>query len=406
MHQFGAFCTRPAYTERLKRPSNRASSNIHNWFAFCSIEGVINGEYPAESDPLESTTPMADNILESLSAAIVCVDHELKVRFVNQSAEVLLEVSGTRSCGQPISTILHSDEELVSIMYDALQTGQPYTRRRGKLQLNSGQTITVDYAITPISENEWPQLLLELYPLDRYLRIDRDEVLRDHQEITRQMVRGLAHEIKNPLGGIRGSAQLLARELGDRNLREYTDIIVSETDRLTALVDRLLGPAAAPSPSDTNVHELLERVSRLVEIESQARVRIERDYDPSIPEVWIDRELMLQALLNIARNAMQSLDDTEDPCIRFMTRTERQFTIGSTRHRTVIRIDIIDNGPGIPDSLKDHLFYPMISGKPEGTGLGLSLAQSIVHQHHGLVEFTSEPGCTDFTIIIPLEQQQ
>lgn len=356
--------------------------------------------------PLEPTAPMADNILESLSAAIVCVDHQLNVCFVNQSAEVLLEVSGARSRGHPISEILPRDEELVSIMYDALQTGQPYTQRRGQLGLNSGRTITVDYAITPISENEWPQLLLEFYPLDRYLRIDRDEALRDHQEITRQMIRGLAHEIKNPLGGIRGSAQLLERELEDPGLKEYTDIIVSETDRLTALVDRLLGPAAAPSLSEVNIHELLERVHRLIELESKGTIHIERDYDPSIPEIQVDRELLLQAFLNIARNAMQSLAETNAPRIRFITRTERQFTIGSKRHRTVIRIDIIDNGPGIPESLQDHLFYPMISGRPDGTGLGLSLAQSIVHQHHGMVEFTSEPGHTDFTIIIPLEQSQ
>ncbi len=349
--------------------------------------------------------PMADNILASLSAAIVCVDHQLCVRFINQSAEVLLEASGNRSFGQPLASLMADTSELEPILYDALQTGQPYTRRRGKIDLPSGHTINVDYSITPISENEWPQLLIELYPLDRYLRIDRDEALRDHQEITRQMIRGLAHEIKNPLGGIRGSAQLLARELGDGDQREFTDIIISEADRLTALVDRLLGPKNAPEPVYTNVHELLERACRLIELESEGSITIHRDYDPSIPEIYIDRELMLQAFLNITRNAMQCLVETPDPSITIVTRVERQFTIGSVRHRTVMMIDIIDNGPGIPDGLKDHLFYPMISGRPDGTGLGLSLAQSIIHQHHGLIEVESSPGKTDFTIIIPLEQQ-
>ena len=348
--------------------------------------------------------PMADNILGSLSAAIICVDHELRLRFINQSAEVLLEISGTRYCGHPLSDILADTSELEPIMYDALQTGQPYTRRRGKIDLPSGHTVNVDYSITPISENEWPQLLVELYPLDRYLRIDRDEALRDHQEITRQMIRGLAHEIKNPLGGIRGSAQLLAKELDNGDQREYTDIIISETDRLTALVDRLLGPKNAPKPIDTNVHQLLERACRLIELESGGSITIKRDYDPSIPEVFIDRELMLQAFLNIIRNAMQMLGETEDPTIKIVTRVERQFTIGTERHRTVMMIDIIDNGPGIPEDLKDHLFYPMISGRPDGTGLGLSLAQSIIHQHKGIIEVESEPGDTDFTIIIPLEQ--
>lgn len=348
--------------------------------------------------------PMADNILASLSAAIICVDHELRLRFINQSAEVLLEVSGTRYCGHPLSEIFADTSELEPIMYDALQTGQPYTRRRGKIDLPSGHTINVDYSITPISENEWPQLLVELYPLDRYLRIDRDEALRDHQEVTRQMIRGLAHEIKNPLGGIRGSAQLLAKELDDCSQREYTDIIISEADRLTALVDRLLGPKNAPQPVDSNIHELLERATRLIELESEGTIAVKRDYDPSIPEVYIDRELMLQAFLNIIRNAMQSLAGTDNPQITIVTRVERQFTIGSVRHRNVMMIDIIDNGPGIPNDLKDHLFYPMISGRPDGTGLGLSLAQSIIHQHKGLIEVESEPGNTDFTIIMPLEQ--
>lgn len=348
---------------------------------------------------------MADNILASLSAAIICVDHELKLRFINQSAEVLLEVSGTRYCGHPISEFMGDTDELEPILYDALQTGQPYTRRRSQINLPSGHTINVDYSITPISENEWPQLLIELYPLDRYLRIDRDEALRDHQEITRQMLKGLAHEIKNPLGGIRGSAQLLARELDDEHKREYTDIIIGETDRLTALVDRLLGPRNLPEPLDTNIHELLERACRLIELESEGAITMKRDYDPSIPEIYLDRELMLQAFLNIVRNAMQCLASTPDPCISIVTRVERQFTIGTVRHRTVILIDIIDNGPGIPDKLQDHLFYPMISGRPDGTGLGLSLAQSIIHQHSGLIEVESSPGRTDFTIIIPLEQQ-
>lgn len=354
---------------------------------------------------MDTTVSMAENILGSLSAAILCVDHELKLRFINQSAESLLEASGTRYCGHSISELLLNSSELVSVMYDALQTNQPYTRRRAQLDLPSGSTVTVDYAITPISENEWPQLLIELYPLDRYLRIDRDEALRDHQEVTRQMIRGLAHEIKNPLGGIRGSAQLLARELSNQSQREYTDIIIAETDRLSGLVDRLLGPRTVPAPTRTNIHEVLERVLRLIELECEGTINIKRDYDPSIPEVFVDKELMLQAFLNIARNAMQCLTETKDPCIRIVTRTERQFTIGSRRHRTVIMIHIIDNGPGVPDSLKDHLFYPMISGRPNGTGLGLSLAQAIVHQHAGLIEVSSEPGKTDFTIIIPLEQQ-
>ncbi len=291
-------------------------------------------------------------------------------------------------------------------MYDALQTGQPYTRRKADLKLIGGHVITVDYTISPINEAEWPRLLMEVQPLDRYLRIDRDEAIRSHQETTRQMIRSLAHEIKNPLGGIRGSAQLLARELTEPAQLEYTQVIVEEADRLTALVDRLLGPNTLPLPRMTNIHELLERICKLIEMESDRHIVIVRDYDPSIPEICIDADLVMQAILNIAHNAAQSLAETPEPGLKLVTRTERQFTIGTTRHRLVIKIDVIDNGPGIPEALREQLFYPMISGRPDGSGLGLSFAQSIIHRHHGLIEFSSEPGETVFTVIIPLEQNR
>jgi len=351
---------------------------------------------------VELTASMNENILDNISTALLSLDHELRLCYINPAAENLLEISGARSCGQPISELLQGTRELESVMYDALQTDQPYTRRKADLKLAGGRIITADYTISPVNEAEWPRLLMEVHPLDRYLRIDRDEAIRGHQETTRQMVRGLAHEIKNPLGGIRGSAQLLARELTTPSQLEYTNIIIEEADRLTALVDRLLGPRTTPTPAPTNIHELLERVCKLIEVESGLQVC--RDYDPSIPELSVDGELMMQAILNIARNAAQSLAGTPDPELTLVTRTERQFTIGTIRHRLVLKIDVIDNGPGIPEGIRDQLFYPMISGRPEGTGLGLSFAQSIVHQHHGLIEFTSEPGRTVFTIIIPLEQ--
>ncbi len=208
---------------------------------------------------------MSDNILNSLSISILLVDHQLKLLLINQSAESLLEVSGNRVLTHHISDALLNSQDLESILYEALQSGQVYTGRKAILDLTTGHSITCDYAITPISENEWPQLLIELYPLDRYLRIDRDESITNHQEITRQMIRGLSHEIKNPLGGIRGSAQLLARELVEPELQQYTDIIIDETDRLTSLVDRLLGPISLPNPTRISIHEVLERVRKLIE---------------------------------------------------------------------------------------------------------------------------------------------
>ncbi len=227
------------------------------------------------------------------------------------------------------------------------------------------------------------------------------------------MVRGLAHEIKNPLGGIRGAAQLLARELATPELQEFTDVIISETDRLTSLVDRLLGPKSLPEPVSTNIHRLLERVRTLIHMESNGSVDIERDYDPSIPEVAVDPGLLIQAFLNIARNAVQSLKEIEtqgsdagdkwNPRLKFTTRTLRQYAIGQQFHRVVIKVDIEDNGNGVPEHIRDQLFFPMITGRSDGTGLGLSIAHSIVHQHGGAIEFESEPGQTIFSIILPLE---
>lgn len=346
---------------------------------------------------------MNDNILNDLNTAILSLDHELRLCFINPAAESLLELSAKRSQGLTIAELIPAAESVEAILYDTLQTGQQYTQRRAEIHLFSGSQITVDFTVSPSSDDNWPRLLIEFHPLNRYLKIDRDAALQEHQEVTREMIRGLAHEIKNPLGGIRGSAQLLQAELQDAGLEEYTRIIIQETDRLTTLVDRLLGPRNVPDFRMANIHKVLETVRKLIELEAEPPLKINRDYDPSIPEINLDGEMMLQAILNIMRNAMQSLESTPDAEIKIVTRTERQFTIGSTRHRNVLRIDIIDNGPGIPESLKDHLFYPMISGRPNGTGLGLSVAYSIIHQHRGIIEFDSEPGCTRFTIIIPLE---
>ncbi|MBV1879272.1 MAG: PAS domain-containing protein [Pseudomonadales bacterium] len=346
---------------------------------------------------------MQHPVLNNLNISVLSVDQGLRLCYINPSAESLLEISGNRGLKQPISSFFLNAADLEPILFEALQSGQMYTRRKVKLDLFTGRSVTCDYSITPYMDAEKPRLLLELYPLDRYLRIDRDESISTHTEVTRQMVRGLAHEIKNPLGGIRGSAQLLARELKTDQLRQYTDVIIDETDRLTSLVDRLLGPNSALKPECMNIHEVLERVRTLIAMESDPPIEIHQDYDPSIPEMNLDAELMVQVVLNIARNAMQSLVDINTPKITFISRVERQYTIGSIHHKLAVRMSVQDNGPGIPEALKEHLFFPMISGRSNGTGLGLSVAQAIIQQHHGLIEFDSEPGNTTFSIILPLE---
>ena len=352
---------------------------------------------------MNAVPDMNENILSNLYTAIVSLDHELRICFINQPAESLLEISATKSLGQPIADLVCGFGAYVTVFYDAIQSGQPYTQRMAELTLPSGSTTTIDFTISPVREDEWPRLLLEMHPLDRYLRIDRDAALQANQKISHQMVRGLAHEIKNPLGGIRGSAELLAKELGSEELREYTQVIIEETDRLAKLVDQMLGPRRALTPEMTNIHELLERVGKLVQLEN-SQVEFKKDYDPSIPELSIDSELMYQAILNLARNAIQSMDNVDNLALKFATRIERQFTINGTRYRNVLQIDITDNGNGIPEDLKQNLFYPMISGRPEGTGLGLPLVNTVVHQHGGIVEFDSEPGNTTFRVYIPLEQ--
>jgi two-component system nitrogen regulation sensor histidine kinase GlnL len=236
------------------------------------------------------------------------------------------------------------------------------------------------------------------------MRINREKGLISSQENTQAMIRGLAHEIKNPLGGVRGAAQLLARELPDPALEEYTRIIIEESDRLRDLVDRLLGPHQKPRLTRLNIHEILEHVRMLLQAEAESDVTFIRDYDPSVPDLLGDRSQLIQAILNIVSNGVRATRDNADSrIITLRSRVQRQFTIGAQRHRLVCRIDISDNGSGIPPELQDSIFIPMVSGRPEGSGLGLAISQSIINQHKGLIECQSKPGDTVFTLFIPLE---
>ena len=347
-------------------------------------------------------------LLDNLTTAVILLNTELRLEYMNPAAEMLLGVSGQRSIGQFISELCSEAPDGLPALRHAVASGQPFTKREAQLVSASGQSLAVDYAATPIPGLSSFLLLLELHPRDRLLRITKEEAQLAKQETTRLLVRGLAHEIKNPLGGIRGAAQLLARELPNESLKDYTNVIIEEADRLRNLVDRMLGSNKLPQMVPTNIHEVLERVCSLVEAETQGRLTLERDYDPSIPELLGDREQLIQALLNIVRNAMQAIAAQKNPsqpgCITLRTRTLRQFTIGHHRHRLVCRVEVIDNGPGIDPALQDTLFYPMVSGRADGTGLGLAIAQNILNQHQGLIECESQPGRTVFSLFLPLEQ--
>ena len=359
-------------------------------------------------------------LLENLSTAIVLLDGELCLSHINAAAEVLLGLSGARHLGEPISQLLVDADATLVTLRETLESGRPHTRREATLTTTNGGKIgktTVDYTITPIDDIPGSALIVEIQPIDRLMRIRREKTPFSAQESTHALLKGMAHEIKNPLGGLRGAAQLLEQELADPELKEYTQIIIDEADRLRNLVDRMLGPAKPQHLSSINIHEVLERVRQLTEAEAGDSVDIFRDYDPSIPDLTVDRERMIQATLNITRNAVQALkskntrhDNDQDKAqtdkafILISTRIIRQFTIGAHNHKLVCRIDISDNGAGIPDDLQDKIFVPMVSGHASNSGLGLSIAQSIVNQHHGLIAFTSEVGNTCFSIYLPLEQ--
>ena len=345
-------------------------------------------------------------LLDNLTTAILLVDAAMRVRYLNPAAENLLELSSARVVGERLDRILHEDADTLHDLQRVIESGTGYTKRQTLFHMAPGRDIAVDYAVTPVAM-EGGALIVEIQPLDRLLRISRDEAILASQQLSQMLVRGLAHEIKNPLGGLRGAAQLLARELPSPELVDYTNVIIAEADRLRNLVDRLLSAPRRLTRESVNIHEVLERVRQLVEAESQGEIRIERDYDPSIPEIEGDREQLIQAVLNITRNARQALTTMPgvSPAISFRTRAQRQVMIGSRRHRLACIVEIRDNGPGVPPELLDTLFLPMVSGRADGTGLGLAIAQSIANQHNGLVECHSRAGETVFTVLIPLENR-
>lgn len=344
----------------------------------------------------------AQRILENLTCAVLILDGELRLTSINPAGEMLFEVSAKKALGNKLIELLPHSQRLVRALHETLESRHPFTVRGLRLSLPGPRTVTVDCTVTPLSDGVHNDgLLVELAQVDRLLRMARDENLLERQVANRAVMRGLAHEIKNPLGGLRGAAQLLERELPDNSLKAYTRIIIHEADRLRNLVDRMIGSYQPPNREPVNIHEVLEHVRRLTLVEVPVGLDIERDYDPSLPLLVGDRDQLIQALLNIVRNSVEAMENRGH--VRLRTRCERQLTIGGIRHRLALRIDVEDDGPGIPEELQDRIFYPMVTGKPGGTGLGLSIAQDIVSRHGGLIECASRPGQTVFTIYLPLE---
>ena len=377
--------------------------------------------------------------LEYLATAVILLDDESRVVYLNPAAEHLFDVSGKNLLGHPLQQMFTHTEQLGSAMQQAIHNNASYiehdltlgTQAHGKLHLrcaatplqfanghgkDAGLDDEARKARFPLP-NPLPRageganeslrelhyscyLLLEFHPMDRPLKLAREEQMLDQTQANRLLLRNLAHEIKNPLGGIRGAAQLLEQELEKPALREYTQVIVQEADRLRALMEKLLTPQNSSHYSALNIHEVLERVRSVVLAEMPTGLKIQRDYDISLPALVGDKEQLIQVMLNIVRNAAQAMQGKGVIVLR--TRIARQVTLIKRRHRLAVMVQIIDNGPGIPPELHDKIFYPLVSGSANGHGLGLTLAQDFVSQHHGTIEFDSEPGRTCFTVMLPL----
>ena len=346
-------------------------------------------------------------LLDALSTGLLVLDGHLCVVYANVGAQDLLGLSLKQSRGHPISELFAGPQPLVELLRRSLTTGETCSGHEITLAplpvaQASRVPVVLDITVTPMEgQITGSHLLVELVDARARQRISRETELLTRIDGSRLMVRQLAHEIKNPLGGLRGAAQLLERELHDGALKEYTRVIVTEADRLADLVDTMLGPTGPPRKQLLNVHEVCEHVFRLLCNEAGPGISVERDYDPSVPDGRFDRNEIIQALLNIARNALQALHGTGKLIVR--TRTISNLNIGPARHRLVACIQVQDNGPGVPKDLHKTLFFPLVTAKADGTGLGLSVAQDMVARHGGLIEFQSRPGLTIFSLLLPLE---
>ena len=342
--------------------------------------------------------------LEFLATAVVVLDERFVVRYANQAAENLLGTAAKSLIGQAILPLFAEDAALGKALAEALVTHWDYSAQDVSYARPGHEPLPLSCTLTRIDVAETP-LLVELRPIEQQLRLAREERLIGEQQANRELIRNLAHEIKNPLGGLRGSAQLLERELDRAELREYTQVIIKEADRLQSLMDRLLTPHRAPRVAALGIHEVLERVRSLVLAEFSTGIRIVRDYDPSLPDLIGDKEQLIQAVLNVVRNAAQALAGAQagkEGTITLRTRAVRQVTLLRQRHKLALELQVIDDGPGVPEDIRERIFNPLVSGRDGGSGLGLSLAQTFVHYHRGVIECDSRPGRTVFRILLPL----
>lgn len=340
--------------------------------------------------------------LDLLSSSVIMLDEHLIVRYINAAGENLLAASASSLIGKPLEKAFTCSAILQGALANAIHNDWSYTGRNVEIKLGENHLLHLHCTVTPVHASHAPEirLLMELQPIEQQLAASREERLIEQQQANRELIRNLAHEIKNPLGGLRGAAQLLEHELNNPALKEYTQVIIKEADRLQDLMQRLLTPHRPMQPATVNIHEILERVRSLLVAEFPGSLKVQRDYDTSLPEIIGDREQLIQAILNIARNAAQAMEGQGE--IRLKSRILRQVTLVKKRYRLAMEVQVIDNGPGIPPDIRERMFYPLVSGREGGSGLGLTIAQNFVQHHQGSVECESRPGYTCFTLRLPI----
>jgi len=346
--------------------------------------------------------------LDLLATAVVVIDEEHAVMHMNPAAENLFEASHITAAGLTLGQLLGENDVLAAAIDYSRVNNCSYTEHELEIAVNGRLRLHLSCTVSPtdIGGNNGESILLEFRQIDQQLRVEREARLLEQSQAHRDLIRNLAHEIKNPLGGIRGAAQLLDRELERPGLHEYTQVIIKESDRLQALMDRLLAPHRLPLPGPVNIHEVLERV-RSVMLAEFPGIAVRRDYDTSMPLLTGDREQLIQAVLNVVRNAAQAIKGAAMPGgeIRLRTRIARQVTLARRRYRHAVEVSIMDNGPGIPDDMRYRVFQPLVSGREGGSGLGLTIAHNFITQHNGTIAFESSPGETCFTLLLPVEDE-
>ena len=363
---------------------------------------ISGGQIPPD---IYSVDKFKKIFLSELNTGIIILDRSLRVVSINPSALSFLDTSEMLSIGSTIDQVFYEEPDNLKSFEGSLKEHRGFTKTDALLHLKKGKKVLCNYSIHPISEGSQDGLLIEITNKEASSDLIERYRMQSNQQISQDFVRGMAHEIKNPLSGIRGSAQLLSNKLKNIQEKEYTDIIIKQTDRLTALVDSILGPNQKPDFKWQNIHYPIENVMSLIEKESTyKKIKIFKDFDPSIPELFIDSYLIENSILNLVKNARDALieSDTASPKIEIITRISHGEIIEKNRTATTCKISVVDNGPGISEEIRDSIFFPMITGKDKGTGLGLSITQGIISQHKGNIHFNSRPNKTEFFINIPI----